>query len=60
MIFFFQQKGLDKGMSEVSNVTGNLIGGLIGGKPDVKGVMNVVSVNFTFYNFTKNTFPQNV
>ena len=50
MIFPLQQKGLDKGLSEGMNVTGNLIGGLIGGKPDVKGVMNVVSVNFIFYN----------
>ena len=41
----FQQKGLEKGLD---NVTGGLnigLGLLGGGKPDVKNVMNVVSVS---------------
>ena len=44
-VFSFQQKGLEKGISGIDNVAGGLIGGLMGGnKPDVKNVMNVVSV----------------
>ena len=46
-VFSFQQKGLEKGLSGMDNVAGGLIGGLMGGvsgKPDVKNVMNVVSV----------------
>ena len=43
-VFSFQQKGLEKGISGIDNVAGGLIGGLMGGKPDVKNVMNAVSV----------------
>ena len=40
----FQQKGLEKGLTGMDNVAGGLIGIMGGGKPDVKNVMNVVSV----------------
>ena len=42
-MFSFQQKGLEKGISGMDKAAGGLIGGLMG-KPDVKNVMNVVSV----------------
>ena len=49
----FQQKGLEKGLD---NVTGGLnigLGLLGGGKPDVKNVMNVVSVS-KYYKYLTN------
>ena len=45
-MMMLQQKGLEKGLSGLENVSGSVLGGLIGGgKPDVKNVMNVVSVS---------------
>ena len=45
-LIMLQQKGLEKGLSGLENVSGSVLGGLIGGgKPDVKNVMNVVSVS---------------
>ena len=45
-MIMLQQKGLEKGLSGLENVSGSVLGGLIGGgKPDVKNVMNVVSVS---------------
>ena len=56
-VFSFQQKGLEKGLSGMDNVAGGLIGGLMGGgKPDVKNVMNVVSVRILFITSPKNLF----
>ena len=43
-MFSFQQKGLEKGLSGMDDVAGGMIGLLGGRKPDVKNVMNVVSV----------------
>ena len=44
-MFTFQQKGLEKGLSGIDNVAQGMLGGMLGGgKPDVKNVMNVVSV----------------
>ena len=36
-------------MTGLENVSGGIIGGLIGGKPDVKGVMNAVSVSLDVF-----------
>ena len=56
-VFSSQQKGLEKGLSGMDNVAGGLIGGLMGGgKPDVKNVMNVVSVRILIITSPKNLF----
>ena len=59
-MFSFQQKGLEKGLSGMDNVAGGLIGGLMGGgKPDVKNVMNVVSVRILIITSQNNIFSKN-